>query len=52
MPANEKAHPVEVNLLFDQAIVQVANPPAKLIQKTLGLQWRVAGFYGVLYLLF
>ena len=44
-PPDEKSDPVQSKLLGAEAIVQVAHPLKKLIQKTRGLQRRAHGFF-------
>ena len=46
-PAHKKPHPVQVGFFGAQAIVQVPNALAHLIQQTSRLQGRAAGFYGI-----
>jgi hypothetical protein len=46
-PANEKTHPVHIDLFSTEAIVHAPNALAQLIQHADGLQWRVAGFHGI-----
>lgn len=46
-PANEEAYPVNVHLLGAEAIVQIPNALAQLVQNSGGLQHRGAGFHGV-----
>ena len=47
LTANEKPHPVQVNLLGAQAIVLVADPLPLLAKQTDGVQSRLRGFMGV-----
>lgn len=47
LPANEKPHPVQENLLGAPAIVQVADPLPHLAKQTDGAQRRFGGFMGV-----
>ena len=49
MLANEKPHPVQVNLLSGEAIVQAANPLPHLVKQTDRLQRRAAGFHSCIY---
>lgn len=46
-PAYEKTYPIDVHLLGAEAIVQVLNPLAPLVQYPGGLQRRTAGFHGI-----
>jgi hypothetical protein len=46
-PANEKTHPVNIDLFGTKAIVHVPNALAQLVQNTNGLQRMVAGFRGI-----
>ena len=47
-PANEKPHPLNIDLLRAEAIVHASNALAQLIQHTGRLQRRIARLHGIL----
>lgn len=46
-PANEKTHPVDIDLFGAEAIVHVPKALAQLVQRAEGLQRKVAEFHGM-----
>ncbi len=49
MPANEKMHPVDLQLLGAEAIVQISNSLPDLVEQADGLQLGVAEFHKDIY---